>query len=200
MGKYDFGAEPLPKVKCISSNCEEDLHCFRPPHINPDELVGGNCHFCDANIVDWERMHKMDLNDVENTFEMLKKENIRNHFWNIPISETFRRNSRLDVKLMDEKIIQRLKKSVFCQGRSIFRDGSQTPSTKWDIIFFAQHATATCCRKCIKYWYGVPYDRELSDKELKYFKGLIINFIEARIGVLIHSPNTQIELDFETKL
>ena len=39
-----------------------------------------------------------------------------------------------------------------------FRDGYQTP-THGDIVFYAQHALACCCRLCIRYWHGVPYGR-----------------------------------------
>ena len=40
-------------------------------------------------------------------------------------------------------------------------DGQQTKKHS-NALRFAQHATATCCRKCLEYWYGVPRDRELN--------------------------------------
>lgn len=35
-----------------------------------------------------------------------------------------------------------------------FIDGKQTPF-KGHPIFISQHATATCCRSCIKKWHGI---------------------------------------------
>lgn len=197
MGKYDFGAEPLPKVKCISANCKEDLHCFRPEKENPHKLVGGKCSFCEADLVDWNRVHKMDINDTEATFSFLKKENIRSHFWNMTLSSNFRLKSITQGKIkLEDRVVKRLKKSVSCPGDKIFRDGTQTPTTKWEIIYFAQHATATCCRKCIKYWHGIPYDRDLSEEELEYLKNLIMKFIDEKIGEMPDVENFQLELKF----
>lgn len=36
-------------------------------------------------------------------------------------------------------------------------DGKQTP-TKGHPVFIAQHATATCCRECIRKWHKVQQD------------------------------------------
>ena len=40
-------------------------------------------------------------------------------------------------------------------------DGKQTP-TKGHPVFIAQHATATCCRECIRKWHKMQPGRELS--------------------------------------
>ena len=55
-------------------------------------------------------------------------------------------------------------------------DGKQTP-TKNHPVFIAQHATATCCRGCIEKWYKIPKDKELSIKEKRFIKALIIEWI-----------------------
>ena len=36
----------------------------------------------------------------------------------------------------------------------IHNDGKQTP-TKGHPVFVAQHATATCCRECIRKWHKI---------------------------------------------
>jgi len=47
-------------------------------------------------------------------------------------------------------------------------DGKQTPM-KNHPMFIAQHATATCCRKCLQKWHGIPSrDHELSQDERDY--------------------------------
>ena len=51
-------------------------------------------------------------------------------------------------------------------------DGKQTPM-RGHPVFIAQHATATCCRRCINKWHKIPINRELSDREEKFINALI---------------------------
>ncbi len=47
-------------------------------------------------------------------------------------------------------------------------DGKQTPMRNHP-VFIAQHATATCCRKCLMKWHGIPArDHALTEDEKKY--------------------------------
>ena len=46
-------------------------------------------------------------------------------------------------------------------------DGRQTPWRKHP-VFVAQHATATCCRKCIARWHNIPKGHELTGEEQTY--------------------------------
>ncbi len=47
-------------------------------------------------------------------------------------------------------------------------DGKQTPMRNHP-VFIAQHATATCCRKCLETWHSIPSkDHELSEQERGY--------------------------------
>ena len=46
-------------------------------------------------------------------------------------------------------------------------DGRQTP-TRNHPVFVAQHATATCCRGCLRKWHGIPKGRALDDEEKRY--------------------------------
>ncbi len=194
MEKLDFG-EPLPKVKCTSSNCEADLHCFRPK--KPKTMQGGKCRECEIELVDWDIVQRKDLGDIDTTIAFLKKENIRHHFWNIPINKNFKWANVVQGKdKLSQKALKRLKQSVGCVVSEIFFDGRQTPVTQWNIIFFAQHATATCCRQCIQYWYGIPYDRELTEIELDYFQKLIMRYIDEKLGNIPNAENFQLQLDF----
>ncbi len=195
MGKYDFGAEPLPKVSCTSSNCKEDLHCFRPK--KPKTMKGSKCRDCEADLVDWDRVQKRDYNDVDSTIAFLKKENVRSHFWNIEINNSFKFSNVVQgKKKLTEKAAKRLQSSVGCAGDKLYYDGRQTPLEQWNIIYFAQHATATCCRKCIQYWHGIPYDRDLTEEEIEYFKKLIIRYIDEKIGEMPDSEKLQLKLNF----
>jgi len=51
-------------------------------------------------------------------------------------------------------------------------DGKQTPM-KGHPVFIAQHATATCCRRCLAKWHRIPQGRPLSAAEQRYVPGVI---------------------------
>jgi hypothetical protein len=59
-------------------------------------------------------------------------------------------------------------------------DGKQTPM-RGHPVFIAQHATATCCRKCIQKWHGIEKGRALNDLEVDYVVELIMEWIERQI-------------------
>lgn len=56
-------------------------------------------------------------------------------------------------------------------------DGKQTPF-KGHPVFKAQHATATCCRKCLNKWHKIPEGRDLSAEEIDFIAGLILKWIK----------------------
>ena len=56
-------------------------------------------------------------------------------------------------------------------------DGKQTPM-KNHPVFIAQHATATCCRKCLANWHGIERGKTLSEKEIAYILQVISYWIE----------------------
>jgi hypothetical protein len=59
-------------------------------------------------------------------------------------------------------------------------DGKQTPM-RGHSVFIAQHATATCCRKCIQNWHGIVKGRAFNEKEIDYVVVLIMGWIEWQI-------------------
>ena len=59
-------------------------------------------------------------------------------------------------------------------------DGKQTPM-RGHPVFIAQHATATCCRKCIQKWYGIEKGRALSEAEVEFIVALIMEWIERQV-------------------
>ncbi|MGM5484252.1 MAG: DUF4186 domain-containing protein [Nanobdellota archaeon] len=56
-------------------------------------------------------------------------------------------------------------------------DGKQTP-WKGHPVFTAQHATATCCRKCIEKWHKIPKGKKLDEKDMNYLKDIIMRWIK----------------------
>lgn len=57
------------------------------------------------------------------------------------------------------------------------KDGRQTP---WGghPVFRAQHATATCCRKCLQLNHSIATGHELSEREREYVVDVICRWIE----------------------
>jgi hypothetical protein len=113
---------------------------------------------------------------------MLKKELIRHHFWHTPIDiravNHARRKGRLGIRSAAES---RLHRSI--GSARPHRDGYQTPKNG-NTIYYAQHATATCCRKCLEYWHGIPQGRPLTDDEVSYLTELICLYIDDRLPQL----------------
>lgn len=56
-------------------------------------------------------------------------------------------------------------------------DGHQTPY-KGHPVFIAQHATATCCRKCLNKWYKIAENKTLTDDEITSILNIIMKWIE----------------------
>ena len=56
-------------------------------------------------------------------------------------------------------------------------DGRQTPM-KGHPVFIAQHATATCCRGCLRKWWNVPLGVALSERQQMKIVNLIMAWIE----------------------
>lgn len=55
-------------------------------------------------------------------------------------------------------------------------DGRQTP-TKGHPVFIAQHATGTCCRKCLCKWHGIKTGEPLTGEQIDYIVRLIKQWI-----------------------
>lgn len=60
-------------------------------------------------------------------------------------------------------------------------DGKQTPF-RGHPVFTAQHATATCCRKCLSKWHGIGQGRELTEEEVDYVVKVLIKWLKTEIG------------------
>lgn len=174
------GLQPLP-ISCTRSDCDDDLHCFRKTRkTSPDKV--GSCRSCGADLIDWSRIRKRDLSDVDFTFDSLKREWIRHHYWHVPIDEEAERHARRKGKdALWVAVDKRLYRSVGLAQP--FRDGQQTP-WKGNVIYYAQHALACCCRTCIEYWHGIPKGTELSREQLDYFERMVKMFIEERMPTL----------------
>jgi hypothetical protein len=59
-------------------------------------------------------------------------------------------------------------------------DGKQTPF-RGHPVFVAQHATATCCRTCLRKWHGIESGRALSAGERAYVLTVLERWLQAEI-------------------
>lgn len=173
--------EPL-KITCTSTDCENGLHCYLQKHRQAAGSASGPCRECGATLIDWDRVHTRNLADVAHTFVALKTELIRHRFWHQEIDEVAinhaRRKGRAGMRVAVEKILRQK-----IGPAQPYRDGAQTPKSE-NAVHYAQHATATCCRKCVEEWHGIPRGRELTDEELAYCTALVTMYIEERMPYL----------------
>jgi hypothetical protein len=57
-------------------------------------------------------------------------------------------------------------------------DGKQTP-IKNHPVFIAQHATATCCRKCLAKWHRIDKGKQLTPQQVDYIVLVIMYWLRA---------------------
>jgi hypothetical protein len=176
--------EPL-KVHCSDALCVSDLHCFSPDRRKRgwQKNYKGQCQACGKQLVDWDRVRARDLSDIKGTFEELSHEYIRHTFFHAPFDQKSKTQAQtLGLNELKARARQLLEKKV---GKAkIFRDGTQTKKTG-SALYYAQHATATCCRKCMEYWHGIERGHDLTSEELSYCEGLLIAYLDSRAEELL---------------
>ena len=172
-------------ITCGSTKCGDNLHCFSRYMKNAEKKYGkkGVCYNCGHDSIDWDRIHKNDIKDTKYIFESLNKELIREVFSKIRI-EKIAIDSAL--KLGRKNLLIEVKKQL---RRSIgkyndYKDGQQTPLGGDNIIHYAQHATATCCRQCLEAWYNIPKENELTELQLEFCTELIMFYINYKLPLL----------------
>ncbi|MEB3885517.1 DUF4186 family protein [Lyngbya sp. CCY1209] len=179
--------ESEKKITCTSSDCKNGLHCFKPDLRKKVNNSAGKCRSCQVDApFDWERIHKCDSGDIEYIVAALKNELIRKHYWTNEIPEKVQNYARRKGTVkMKEAIEKRIRKYIAPpEGKY---DGRQTPgetSNQPNAVHFAQHGTASCCRKCAEYWYGIPRDRHMTEAEIDYLTKLGMRYIGERFPLL----------------
>ena len=173
--------KPLSKVTCTSYDCERDLHSFLKMRPRGASYRSEQCRACDVDLIDWHRLDRQDLSDIDHTFEALEREMIRHHFWHKKIDQGARDHAlRKGLHKLRPAVEHRLRKYVALPQSQLFRDGTQTPGVG-NVIYYAQHATATCCRKCIEAWHGVDREYPLSNREVEYMTELVMRYVNKRM-------------------
>lgn len=181
----EFRKPPPLAITCTSTDCENDLHCFKQlKKMTPDRR--GKCRACGADLVDWQRLHRRDRTDAAHTFEALQHELIRHHFFHRPVDEGALRHAQRKGRVrLKEAARDRLQKYLATADPP--RDGRQTP-LDGNAIYYAQHATATCCRTCLEYWHDIPKGRPLTKAEFEYCAALVELYLDDKLPGLADSP------------
>src|SRR5690606_16763783 len=113
-------------------------------------------------------------------FNSMKNELIRHVYWHTPIEtkaiEIALQSGKTELRIHSKKIL----KSKIGSSHNAW-DGRQTPMTGNEIVNYAQHATATCCRKCLEYWHNIKKESELTDEQLQFCSDLVMLYIEERV-------------------
>jgi hypothetical protein len=177
--------KPL-KITCTSSDCGNGLHCFLRARKLAGEGAAGPCRSCGVQLVDWSRVHKRDLLDAKYVFEMLQIEMIRHHFFHLRMEQRAINYARRKGKKGLAAAVNKLIRSSVGDAEP-FRDGRQTPKGGANPIHYAQHATASCCRRCIEEWHAIPMGRALTDEEIKYLTELALRYLSYRLPDLTES-------------
>ena len=170
-----------------NEDCKAGLHTYHNSRIWNAQ---GHpiCKYCGADNIDWERIHRRELTDIDYTISQLRTEKFRYEWWVKELDQQARNHAlRKGLLNLRTAALVRLKRSVgdvyeMPDGtKRPYRDGLQTPYSG-NSLYYAQHALACCCRKCMKYWHGVPYGRHLSEQELTYFTELVLLYVKTKLS------------------
>ncbi len=177
-------SELLPlDVKCSHTLCEEGFH-FLTSDKTPKNGNKGDCPDCGESIIDWDRVYSNKSEDFQYKLDSLNKELLRHVCWCNKIEDKAiiraKNRGRKKIKIRAKEIIL---KNISKIPTSHF-DFQCTPKEGSEIIHYAQHATASCCRKCIERWHNIPMNVILTEQQVNYFVDLIDYFVVKKISDL----------------
>lgn len=113
------------------------------------------------------------LNDINFILEKLSKSRFRSSFHLKERELLYIKNKGFDI--IEKHAFDFIDKIL--KPCNLKNDGSQTPYHGHP-VFIAQHATATCCRRCLNKWYKIPKDRNLNNEEVNFIIKLIMSWIK----------------------
>jgi hypothetical protein len=165
-------------IVCRRSDCERNLHCFET---GDTQYAGGSCRSCGVDLIDWPAVRVRSLADVEMKFDFFDKEWIRHFFFHVPITSRIeayaRKHGYEGLAQVTENQLEQPKMLRFMPAL----DYNQTAMLDGTIVHWGRHATACCCRACMKYWHNVPLDHELKREDIEYFRRLVIRYVQFRM-------------------
>jgi hypothetical protein len=188
-----MGQVPL-HIACHASDCGNGLHCLNYARkgkagaarggtsFNP-----GECRACQEAIGDMPTGRAISLDEVASLFDMQRRELIREHYWKAPLDQwAFNQASRLGRTQLHSKARKLIRQRIGSAQHPV--EGRQT-GWSHDIVAYAQHAVAACCRECVFYWHGIAMGRPLAEVELTYLTGLATVYLDLRLPDLPDEPS-----------
>lgn len=178
----------IDDIVCGTTKCEDGFHCYSQRKSSLRKFKQERaCKECGVDLVDWARVHKNDIKDLDFVFEKMQTEIIRHVFWHTPIEDEAIYNLHIRGRIRTMEVAKKLLKTRIGKYNS-FMDGRQTPMGKDEIINYAQHATATCCRKCLEAWHNIKLEAPLTDRQLDFCTDLVMRYIDIRSKNLDENP------------
>lgn len=110
---------------------------------------------------------------IKNIFDKLSKSKFRSSF----------HLKDKDILYIEDKGIDKIRNHAYdfvtkrLADTSNVTDGKQTPM-KGHPVFIAQHATGTCCRRCLEKWHYISKNKNMTDDDIKYVVDIIMSWIE----------------------
>ena len=171
-------------ITCGATKCSEGFHCFSLKKSSLRKYGETHvCHECGINLIDWNRIHKLDINEAPYIFNSLKTELIRHVVWHTEIDPEALSKALERGRIRTKDRVKHLLQAKLGKIKEGF-DGRQTPKGGKELINYAQHATATCCRKCLEVWHNIPTEATLTEKNYDYLTELIMLFINEKLPKL----------------
>ena len=110
---------------------------------------------------------------IKNIFDRLSKSKFRSSFY----------LKDKDILYIEDKGIDKIRNHAYdfvtkrLADTSNVTDGKQTPM-KGHPVFIAQHATGTCCRRCLEKWHHIRKNKNMTEDDIKYVVDIIMSWIE----------------------
>jgi Domain of unknown function (DUF4186) len=171
-------------ISCRKTDCDNGLHCYRPKPTGKAWIEpSGECQGCGDRSVDWDRVKRRNIADGAALQRELQREWIRHHFWTKPIDSD---SKEVLLSLSKEDLRSHIRKEL-AKGVAPPRpwgDGRRVPTKDEKLrgrpLYYAQHATASCCKKCAYYWWGLPRDQQYTQQQLDFLTAMCVGFFECR--------------------
>jgi hypothetical protein len=168
-------------ITCGATKCNEGFHCFSLKKSSLKKFGKTHvCYECGIELIDWDRIHKNDIKDAPYIFNSLKKELIRHVVWHTEIDpNALTKVLQKGRNKTKEHVIHVLNSRIGNYNQAF--DGRQTPKGGTELVNYAQHATATCCRGCLEIWHNIPKNIKLTNQNITYCSELIMLFIDEKL-------------------
>lgn len=113
------------------------------------------------------------MREIPELFEALDRSSFRSRFHLGPWEQAYLNEKGLDVILGHAREFIRTRLAPARPDK----DGKQTPMRNHP-VFVAQHATGTCCRKCLEKWHHIPQNTQLNAEQIEYVVRVLCHWLE----------------------